>query len=294
VGQAGAAVSYGPVPWQQTQWDWRAAGNFMCGGAGSGLIVFTALSGVQGVPLTALIVSGLALVGLGLFCVWLEIGRPWRALNVYFNPRTSWMSREAITALLLFPCGLAAAIAVPSLVPLTAVLALFFLFCQGRMLRAARGIPAWREPLASSLIAVTGLTEGAALFFLSAPLHQAGTRPLLTVFGVLLLARVLLWLAYRRRLAARAAPRAQAALDRAGRWLQFAGTLLPLALITIAATGAVSLAALALLLVLAGIPAVLAGSYMKYTLITRAGFNQGFALTHLPVRGAPHQEQPWA
>lgn len=289
-------MSYGPNPWQQAHWDWRAAGNFICGGAGSGLIVFAALSGVQGRGLSALILGGLALVGLGLLCVWLEIGRPWRSLNVIFNPRTSWMSREALTALLLFPCGLAAAAGLPGLVPVTALLALFFLFCQGRMLRAARGIPAWREPLASSLIAITGLTEGAGLFFLSTPLHQAGTRALLIVFGVLLLARVLLWLAYRKRLVGQAAPRALAALDRTGRWLQIAGTWLPLALllITLMAAGATSGAALALLLPAAGIAALLAGSFMKYTLITRAAFNQGFALKHLPVRGVPHEVQPWA
>ena len=287
-------MTYGPNPWQQAHWDWRAAGNFICGGAGSGLIVFAAFSGVQGLALAGLILGGLALIGLGLFCVWLEIGRPWRALNVFFNPRTSWMSREAITALLLFPAGLAAAAGLAAFVPVTALLALFFLFCQGRMLRAARGIPAWREPLASSLIAITGLTEGAGLFLLSAPLHQAGTRALLVLFGTLLLARVLLWTAYRRRIVGRVAPRAQVALDAAGRWLQFAGTLLPLLLITLVAAAAPAGAALALLLPLAGIAAVLAGSFMKYTLITRAAFNQGFALKHLPVRGVPHEVQPWA
>ena len=46
-------MSYGPNPWQQTHWDWRAAGNFMCGGAGGGLIVFAALSGVQGLAADA-------------------------------------------------------------------------------------------------------------------------------------------------------------------------------------------------------------------------------------------------
>ena len=36
---------------------------------------------------------------------------------------------------------------------------------------------------------------------------------------------------------------------------------------------------------IAGFAAALAGVYTKLTLITRAGFNQGFALAHLPVRG---------
>jgi hypothetical protein len=32
--------------------------------------------------------------------------------------------------------------------------------------------------------------------------------------------------------------------------------------------------------------AVIAGAWAKAALILRAGFNQGFALPHLPVRGA--------
>jgi phenylacetyl-CoA:acceptor oxidoreductase subunit 2 len=278
-------MSFGPNPWQQAHWDWRAAGNFICGGAGGGLIVFAALAGVQGRLLSVLLLAALALIGLGLLCVWLEIGRPWRALHVFFNPRTSWMSREAITAVLLLPAGAAAATVAPGLLPVAALLALFFLFCQGRMLRASRGIPAWREPLAAALITVTGVTEGAGLFFAGAPLHQLGTLPMLILFGTLLLARVLLWLAYRKRLAARAAPRALAALDSTGRWLQIAGSLLPLALVAAIVADATSPTVAPLLAALAGLATVLAGSFMKYTLITRASFNQGFALAQLPVRG---------
>ena len=90
-------------PWQQQHWDWRAAGNFICGGAGGGLIVFTALPVATGAAgsRALLLVAGIALVGIGLLCVWLELGRPLRALNVFRNPRTSWMTREAIAATLL-------------------------------------------------------------------------------------------------------------------------------------------------------------------------------------------------
>jgi hypothetical protein len=44
-------------------------------------------------------------------------------------------------------------------------------------------------------------------------------------------------------------------------------------------------AASAALTALAGLLAALAGSYLKFVLITRAGYNQGFALPALPVRG---------
>ena len=65
---------------------------------GGGLIVFTLLSGATGVERAALLLAGLALVGFGLFCVSLELGRPLRALRVFRNPRTSWMAREAWTS----------------------------------------------------------------------------------------------------------------------------------------------------------------------------------------------------
>ena len=107
-------MSFGPEPWQQRHWDWRAAGNFVCGGAGAGLIVYAAIFGAATPAFAALVLAGLALVGLGLFCVWLEIGRPLRALHVFFNPRTSWMTREAFVATLLFPVALAAAAGIPA------------------------------------------------------------------------------------------------------------------------------------------------------------------------------------
>ncbi len=279
-------MSFGPAPWQQKHWDWRAAGNFICGGAGTGLIVFAALSGAARPTFAALVLAGLALVGLGLFCVWLEIGRPLRALHVFFNPRTSWMTREAFAATLLFPIGLAAAAGLPGCAWVAAALALAFVYCQGRMLQGAKGIPAWREPLLSPLIVVTGLVEGAGLSFVIAPLDSEGTQPLLVLFGVLVLARALVWLAYRRRLATAAAPQAQVALDRAGRWLHVVGTLVPLALIAAIVASAASATQTPLIAAIAGLAAAAVGVYLKYTIVTRAGFNQGFALAHLPVRGA--------
>jgi phenylacetyl-CoA:acceptor oxidoreductase subunit 2 len=277
-------MSYGPNPWQQTHWDWRAAGNFICGGAGSGLIVFTAIAGVGGTALAGLMLAGLALVGLGLFCVWLEIGRPLRALRVFVNPRTSWMSREAFVATLLFPAGLAAAAAVPGFVWMAAALALTFMYCQGRLLQGAKGIPAWRGPLMPPLIVATALAEGAGMFFLLAPLHGNGRQSLLVLFGALVLVRVVVWLAYRKRLAT-AAPRAHAALVRADRILQLAGTLVPLGLIAAIGAGAVSGTQVVLCAAIAGLAATAAGATVKYALVTRAAFNQGFALRHLPVRG---------
>jgi phenylacetyl-CoA:acceptor oxidoreductase 26-kDa subunit len=277
-------MSYGPNPWRQAHWDWRAAGNFICGGAGGGLIVFTTIAGVDGTALAGLMLAGLVLIGLGLFCVWLEIGRPLRALRVFANPRTSWMTREALAAALLFPVGLAAAAAVPGSVSIAAALALTFMYCQGRMLQAAKGIPAWRGPLVPPLTVASGLADGGGVFFLLAPLHGNGTTSLLVLFGALVLLRMLVWLAYLKQIAV-AAPRAHQAFLRADRVLRIAGTLVPLAVVVAIGAGVVSGTPAVVCAALAGLAAAMAGAALKYALVTRAAFNQGFALQHLPVRG---------
>jgi phenylacetyl-CoA:acceptor oxidoreductase 26-kDa subunit len=280
-------MSFGPNPWQQTSWDWRAAGNFIGGGAGTGLIMFTALSGVQGIAAAVLLVAGLALVGLGLTCVWAELGRPLRALHVFFNPRTSWMTRESIAATALFPVGAAAAAGavygVQHVAWLPAAVALVFIVCQSRMLQAARGIVAWREPRVVALLLTTSLAEGAGLFWLAQLWHGHGGAWPALLFVTLLLLRAGVWFAYRQRLTGKAASRALQALDRASRVLLIGGTALPLTLLVVAfGLGA----APAALTALAGLLAALAGGYLKFVLITRAGYNQGFALRELPVRGA--------
>ena len=281
-------MSFGPNPWQQTSWDWRAAGNFIGGGAGTGLLVISALfvapNGSAASAANGMLLLSLALIGLGLLCVWLEIGRPLRALNVFINPRTSWMSREAFVALLLFPSGLLALLNVGGLIWVTGALALLFLYCQSRMLPATKGIPAWRSRQLIPLMFSTGLCEGCGVFLLLGQWHGAVTSVVLGLFALLLVARLVLWLNYRRAVESSMAPRARAALNQAGRMLLISGTIAPLLLLAASAVlthGTVQ----ALLLALAGAGAAFAGANFKYTLVTRASFNQGFALVKLPVRG---------
>ena len=241
--------------WLQRHWDARAAINFMLGGAGSGLLIFIALADVRAAEAVAL---ALVLILGGLGAVWLEIGRKLRAVHVFFNPFTSWMTRESFAALLLFPLAVGS-IYVPSAAPFVAVVAASFLYCQARILRASKGIPAWRAPQIVALIAGTGLAEGAGLALLFNESHL-----LLTAFVLAVVARYVAWRRYR------AAVRS-AALEPAGKALLWVGTV----------------AAIALLFAppLAGIAALAAGWWLKFALITRASFNQGFALPHLPVRG---------
>lgn len=272
-------MSFGPNPWHQGSWDWRAACNFMFGGAGSGLIVFAALAGAR----PALLGAGLVFIAAGLFAVWLELGRPWRSWRVVRHGARSWMSREAMVAPLVFAAVGAAWWGVPGAAWVAAVLALAFVYCQGRLLQAAKGIPAWREPLLVPLIVATGLAEGGGALLLLAP----ATAAVWVLFALALFARLALWHAWRRRV--RTAPRAQAAIDAAGVVVRI-GTLLPLAVALIAMAWPLGEGAMRVLQAAAGAMALGAGLWFKYTLVTRAGFNQGFTLPHLPVRGVRRRQ----
>lgn len=245
----------------QRYWDTRAALNFILGGSGSGLIVAAAfLQPHNAWPLAA----GLALIAAGLFAVWLETGKKLRALHVLFNPFTSWMTREAFAALVLFPVGLGAFITLRFL-PVAAAVALVFLWCQARILRASRGIPAWRVPQVVPLIVAAGFAEGASLavFFVQTQLAAA-------LLAIALIARFVAWTAYRGAVKSEA-------LERAGRAMQL-GAIAALALVVVsffAAPAAFAAAALALA----------TGWWLKFTLVARAAFTQGFSLPRQPVRG---------
>jgi phenylacetyl-CoA:acceptor oxidoreductase subunit 2 len=199
------------------------------------------------------------------------------------------MSREAIVAALLLPTAIAAALGVAAVASLAGVLALAFIYAQARMLNAARGIPAWRAPRVVALLVATALAEGGGLFLLSSMLHTAGNVALAVVAMVAIAARWIFWRRYRATLAA--APQALAALDAAAVVLRWAGTVVPLALVAaalalvVAGAGPIDTGIAGALAALGGVSAVAAGAWLKLTLVTRAGFNQGFALTRLPVRG---------
>ena len=103
--EPGELRTRGVEPWHQKHWDWKAAGNFICGGAGAGLFAFAALASFwQGSP-SPLGWLALAIVALGLFLLLFKIGRPWRFIYVLRQPQRSWMAREAWIAAGFFPLG---------------------------------------------------------------------------------------------------------------------------------------------------------------------------------------------
>ncbi len=263
----------GISPWHQVTWDWRAAGNFIGGGSGAGVLVIGVLTGLSPWLVAVL---GCGLIGAGLFCVWLEIGKPLRALNVYRHPATSWMTREALVALVVFGCGFgAAALDSRPLLGAAALAAVGFVGCQARILTGAQGIPAWREPRVVPLILASAAVEGAGLILpLTQPAWLGGL--LLGLLGL----RFVCWRRYVVRLEAGRAPgRVLVAVRALDRPFGLYGHAVPavLAVVGIAAP---------LLLMAAGLLAAAGGWVFKFILITRLAFNQGFAIPATPSRGA--------
>lgn len=273
----------------QTSWDWRAAGNFICGGAGASLLALTVLVGYPAQADGWLLLASLLLIGGGLTFVWTEIGRPWRAFNVLFHPQTSWMTREAwVAALIVALAGAAAATGIATLSHAAGLAGLLFLYCQGRILRAARGIPAWRAPAVLPLIMSTGLVEGMSLLIVVETARQHVTTAMIASLLALVVLRAAVWGYYRGHLlASDAPPSTRRVLQGIHRVLLGAGTLLPLASCTLGlSASAGSTAATAATMVAAGAAGV-AGWHLKLLLITRAAQVQGYALGNKLRRGHP-------
>lgn len=280
----------------QQFWDIRAAGNFMGGGTGTGLLVFAAIGTAAGAPWFLPGLLGLAFVGLGLMLVWFEIGKPLRAINVFFRPQTSWMSREAIAALFLFVSG---AVALGSAWPgahlpwvpsspvapalFTAIIGLGFLFCQLRMMYAVRGVPAWREKTVMPLVGLSGLAEGLGVYLVYTALSGQVRQSILVIALVLIVARAVAWRIYLLALGRSDVPRPTLlAFGRMQNGFLLSGHALPGILLVLTLFWQEMAAPL---LLVAGAALVLSGWLFKLVLITRAAYTRGVSLPALPVRG---------
>jgi phenylacetyl-CoA:acceptor oxidoreductase subunit 1 len=286
--EVGKIRTRGVEPWHQPHWDWKAAGNFICGGAGAGLFAITAIAALRETALIPLGWVALAIVAFGLMLLLFKIGRPLRALNVLRQPQRSWMTREAWVAGAFFPL---AAVAIwfeqPMLMLAAGALSLAFLFSQAMIFKEAKGIPAWRTRHVVPLIVATGLAEGNGLLLLATavwPSLQAFAQS--AALGAMLLAAVRSWTwrSYVAALEIEGAPtRSLDALTAFAPWFLIVGLAAPVALIVL---GLFESAVASIAFALAGLLIAAAGGAAKFILVRRAGYNQGFALKHTPARGS--------
>ena len=287
--EPGSVRSKGVEPWHQEHWDWKAAANFLCGGAGAGLFACAAAVGIAGAPFVALGLLALALVALGLCMLFFKIGRPLRFLYVLRQPQRSWMSREAWIAAVFFPFALLSLWMESVHMAIgAAVVGLLFLYAQAMIVKEAKGIPAWRSPRVIPLLVVTGLAEGTGLFAVSVAIlpaigpfaiEAAATLAALTAL------RGFAWHHYLGDLDAQGAPvRTREVLGRFRRLFFTAGVAAPLALVGL---GFVMQDAMRPLAAVAGLAVFAAGWALKFNLITRAGYNQGFAIRRVQADRSP-------
>ena len=285
---AGTTRSRGVEPSHQPHWNWKAAGNFLCGGAGTGLLTVAAVAGLIGAPFAAPALVALVLVALGLFLLIFKIGRPLRSPYVLLQWQRSWMSREAWVAAVFFPAALLSVwFENVAILGIAALLGLAFLYCQAMILKEGAGIPAWRLPQIVPLIVVTGLAEGVGLFLALTSLvpNLAPVAPAAAGATIALVAaRGFVWTVYSTNLRRNGAPtRTFAVFDAYRWWLISLGLSVPALAIVL---GFVIAPMATLLFAVGGLSAFVAGWVLKFILVTRAGFNQGFALDHTPVRGS--------
>ena len=244
---------------RQTFWDIRAAMNFILGGMGSGLVVAAYLvrtfGGMPDAALLWFFAAGGLGMGVGLLFVFAEIGRRARFLYVLLRPQSSWMTRETYAVAVFYP-ALAADLAwpSPSLHAVVAVAAAAFLFCQGRILHAGKGIPAWRHPLVPWMLVASGFFEGFSLLAIGSVVFLLGGAfvgmewwmlPFPALAGVLLpagagvllaAANAALFRAYRHGAAKTGVgPFARREFDAIARRMRWLGHFVPLALFAVTA-----------------------------------------------------------
>lgn len=276
---------------RQTFWDMRAAMNFIMGGFGAGLVIVAYLlhlvAGLSLQHMHQLNVLAAGVIAVGLFFVWLKIGRKLRAAYVILRPNSSWMSREVYAVTLMYLLGLIDLFTPhPALHALTALAALLFLYCQVRILHAAKGIPTWRVNMMPGMLMLSGLFEGVGLAALAVAFIPAAlpNGSVLAVFGIVLaVLNAAVWRNYVTGAKARGIPPlSRKDLVQASPAIHVFGHLAPLVLFGISMISASPTWVIGL----AGISTLAGGALWKAIVITRACHQQGFALAKWPQRGS--------
>jgi DMSO reductase anchor subunit len=175
-------------------------------GAGLGTLALLALTYGREAPRGA-VVAGIGLVSLGLLSSVLHLAKPSNAWRSFMRFRTSWLSREAVFAMLLYPAVLLWLFSVPGAAGAVLILSWAVLFCTAMIYASLKPIREWRSPLVPLNFLLLGHFSGALIAFAlteNAAFRLAGT--------ILLLAAGAAKVAYYRVMEAPERPSVQAAL----------------------------------------------------------------------------------
>jgi phenylacetyl-CoA:acceptor oxidoreductase subunit 2 len=235
-------------------------------------------------------------MAVGLFFVFLKIGRKARFLLVLLRPHSSWMTRETWCVAGIYP-ALAVSYVWPQYLhgslALLALAAAGFLLCQARILYASKGIPAWRAPLIPAMVIASGLAEGLGLLAMLSLFPSMQVAPIIVLAPAGLLLVIINSWAWRCYVDSAKAmgigPLARRDLEGASPWVHTFGHGIPLTLYLLCLAVAPISQSLA---ALAGLGAVIGGAVWKFIVITRACHQQGFAIPMQPQRGSGKRAAP--
>ncbi len=150
-------------------------------GAGFGLVILTALFDLLGLgvaltPDETVIagVAGVLLATAGLMASTLHLANPKNAWRSFSRFRSSWLSREAVSAVAFYPFAVLwlgghwfAGIVGPVVIAIAAVLALLLavaaVFSTGMIYASLRAIPHWHSPLVPTNYMLLALASGSLL-----------------------------------------------------------------------------------------------------------------------------------
>lgn len=150
---------------------------------------------------------GVALIIAGLLCSTLHLANPRNAWRSFMRVRTSWLSREAVLAVLFFPvfAGYVACLRADYHVAaalfgwLSAAIALATVFATGMIYACLRTIRQWHTPLVPANYVLMALALGGLSLYAQRELTESGggAGVAAVVFGLLMLAlagKVAYWL----------------------------------------------------------------------------------------------------
>jgi DMSO reductase anchor subunit len=179
-------------------------------GAGYGLLSWLGVGQLLGYTQTHSIdqqiilgIIAMVLVTIGLLSSTMHLANPKNAWRSFSRFRTSWLSREAVFAVLLYPIAALYAAAIfwqwsslNLLAGLSIILALVTLFCTSMIYASLRTIRQWNTPMVPALFVAYALSSGGLLFLAVSGFFGALNPQLLTVVMGLVVITLALKLVY--------------------------------------------------------------------------------------------------
>lgn len=179
-------------------------------GAGYGLLIWLSLARLSGAweiaPLAAAAgsLAALALVTTGLLASMFHLGHPERAWRAVSQWRSSWLSREGVSALLAYPPALLFAAAwVWEVIPpawmigaavATSLLSLLTVYCTGMIYASLKTIPRWHNGWVLPVYLALALASGGLALLVLLSLSGSVDRSLvLLVLAVLVVTWLMKW-----------------------------------------------------------------------------------------------------